>query len=179
MRSSMRAQVDLGLASMCTQVSSRSLIARIHLPVFTDRSAISSNTGSGASVISAPRSLVSVRQARPGPAVDHHRAAAADARAADEVELQRRILLLADLVQRDEQRHAIGFLELVRLHARHAAPAPAGCGAGCGSCSMRRGRVVAPAGSRRDVARRSCVARRQRLVDALVAARRYSGSRCS
>ena len=94
---------------------------RIHLPVLTDRSPISSKTGSGASVISAPRFLVSVRQASVGPAVDHHRAAAADAGAADEVELQRRVLLLADLVQRDEQRHAVGFLELVGLHVRHAA----------------------------------------------------------
>ena len=51
---------------MWTQVSSRSLIARIHLPVLTDRSPISSNTGSGASVISGPTSLASVRQARPG-----------------------------------------------------------------------------------------------------------------
>ena len=39
---------------------------RIHLPVFTDRSAISSNAGSGASVMSAGRSWVSVRQARVG-----------------------------------------------------------------------------------------------------------------
>ena len=72
---------------------------RIHLPVSTERSPISSNTGSGASVNSAPRFLVSVRQASAGPAVDHHRAAAADAGAADEVELQRRVLLLADLAQ--------------------------------------------------------------------------------
>ncbi len=54
------------------------------------------------------------------PAVDHHRAAAADAGAADEVELQRWIQLLADLGQRDEQRHALGLLELVGLHVRHA-----------------------------------------------------------
>ena len=39
---------------------------RIHLPVFTDRSPISSKNGSGASVISAPRFLVSVRQASAG-----------------------------------------------------------------------------------------------------------------
>ncbi len=39
---------------------------RIHVPVFTERSAISSKTGSGASRISAGRSLVSVRQASPG-----------------------------------------------------------------------------------------------------------------
>jgi hypothetical protein len=91
---------------MCTQVSSRSLMPRIHLPVSTDRSPISSKNGSGASVISAPTFLVSVRQARPG-AVDHHAAAAADAGAADEVELQRRVELLADLVQRDEERHAL------------------------------------------------------------------------
>jgi hypothetical protein len=38
--------------------------------------------------------------------------------AADEVELQRRVLLLADLVEGDEQRHPVGFLELVGLHAR-------------------------------------------------------------
>ena len=55
-----------------------------------------------------------------GPAVDHHRAAAADAGAADEVELQRRIELLANLLQRDEERHAFRLLELVRLKVRHA-----------------------------------------------------------
>ena len=32
---------------MCTQVSSLSLMPRIHLPVLTDRSPISSKTGSG------------------------------------------------------------------------------------------------------------------------------------
>jgi hypothetical protein len=51
---------------MCTQVASRSLMCRIHLPVLTDRSPISSNTGSGASVIAGPTSSVSVRQASPG-----------------------------------------------------------------------------------------------------------------
>ena len=51
---------------MCTQVSSRSLIARIQLPVSTDRSPISLKTGSGASVISGPTFFVSVRQASPG-----------------------------------------------------------------------------------------------------------------
>ena len=39
---------------------------RIHLPVLTDRSPISSNAGSGASVISGPTSRVSVRQASVG-----------------------------------------------------------------------------------------------------------------
>ena len=39
---------------------------RIHLPVSTDRSPISSNTGSGASVMSGADVLVSVRQASPG-----------------------------------------------------------------------------------------------------------------
>ena len=39
---------------------------RIHLPVFTDRSPMSSKNGSGASVISLPRSFVSVRQASVG-----------------------------------------------------------------------------------------------------------------
>ena len=39
---------------------------RIHLPVSTDKSAISSNTGSGASEISVPRSFVNVRQASVG-----------------------------------------------------------------------------------------------------------------
>src|SRR5512134_835422 len=54
----------------------------------------------------------------PRPAVDHHRAAPADAGATDEVELQGGVLLLADLVERDEERHAIRLLELVGLHAR-------------------------------------------------------------
>jgi hypothetical protein len=94
---------------------------RIHLPVFTDRSPMSSKNGSGASVDSVPRFFVSVRQASAGLAVDDHRATAADAGAADEVELQRRVLLLADLAERDEQRHAVGFLELVALPVRHAA----------------------------------------------------------
>ncbi len=51
---------------MCSQPSRRSLIPRIHLPVSTERSPISSKNGSGASVISAPRFLVSVRQASVG-----------------------------------------------------------------------------------------------------------------
>ena len=51
---------------MCTQAWSRSLIARIHLPVLTERSPISSNPGNGSSVMSGPTSLVSVRQASPG-----------------------------------------------------------------------------------------------------------------
>jgi hypothetical protein len=66
----------------------RSLISRIHLPVFTDRSPISSKNGSGASENSASRFFVSVRQASARLAVDQHRAGAADAGAADEVELQ-------------------------------------------------------------------------------------------
>jgi hypothetical protein len=44
----------------------RSDMPRIHLPVFTDRSPISSKLGSGNRLISAGRSLVWVRQARPG-----------------------------------------------------------------------------------------------------------------
>ena len=55
-----------------------------------------------------------------GATVDHHPAAAADARAADKVELQRRVELLPDLVQRDEERHALRLLELEGLHVRHA-----------------------------------------------------------
>src|SRR5688500_9842666 len=51
---------------MCSQVSNRSLMPRIHLPVSTDKSAISSNTGSGANVISGPKSFVNVRQASVG-----------------------------------------------------------------------------------------------------------------
>src|SRR5262249_56983511 len=47
-------------------------------------------------------------------------AAPTDAGAAHEVELQRGILLLADLVEGDEQRHAVGLFELVALHARRA-----------------------------------------------------------
>src|SRR4029450_12535310 len=113
---------------MCTQVASRSLMWRIHLPVLTERSPISSNTGSGASVVSGGSCVVRGRQGGPGrpliiipqrarvprgavrggggagepcPAVDHHPAAAADAGPADKVELQRRVLLLAGLVGRD------------------------------------------------------------------------------
>ncbi len=41
-------------------------MSRIHLPVLTDRSPISSNTGSGASVVSGASCLVRVRQASPG-----------------------------------------------------------------------------------------------------------------
>src|SRR5262245_4520278 len=51
---------------MCTQAARRSLMWRIHLPVFTDRSPISSKTGSGARVGSAGSCFVRVRQARPG-----------------------------------------------------------------------------------------------------------------
>ena len=54
------------------------------------------------------------------PAVDDHAAAAADAGAADEVERERRVELLADLVERDEQRHARRFLELEHVDVRHA-----------------------------------------------------------
>src|SRR4029453_8620945 len=54
------------------------------------------------------------------PAVDHHPAAHADAGAANEVELQRWILLLAELVEGDEQRHAVGLFELISLHTRRA-----------------------------------------------------------
>ncbi|EJX10471.1 hypothetical protein EVA_01177 [gut metagenome] len=46
--------------------SMRSDMLRIHLPVFTERSPISSKAGSGANVNSVGRSRVSVRQARPG-----------------------------------------------------------------------------------------------------------------
>ena len=53
-----------------------------------------------------------------GPAVDQHRATATDARAADEVELQRRVLVFADLGQGDEQRHAGRFLDLIGLQTR-------------------------------------------------------------
>ena len=51
---------------MWTHVCMRSDMLRIHLPVLTERSPISSKAGSGASVNSAGRSFVSVRQARPG-----------------------------------------------------------------------------------------------------------------
>ncbi len=57
----------------------------------TDRSPISSKNGSGASVISAAEVLGQRAARERRPAVDHHRAAAADAGAADEVELQRRV----------------------------------------------------------------------------------------
>ena len=55
------------------------------------------------------------------PAVDHHPAAAANAGAAHEVELQAGIEALADLVQRHEERHAVRLLDLVGLHVRHVA----------------------------------------------------------
>ena len=51
---------------MWTQVFSRSLMPRIHLPVSTERSPISSKKGRGASVISGPTFFVRVRQARSG-----------------------------------------------------------------------------------------------------------------
>ena len=53
-------------------------------------------------------------------AVDEHRARAADAGTANEVELERRILMIADVVERDEERHGIGLFELIRLHVRDA-----------------------------------------------------------
>ena len=56
MRSSIRV-MSTSACFMCTQVCRRSLIARIHLPVSTDRSPISSNTGSGSSVTSGPSVL--------------------------------------------------------------------------------------------------------------------------
>src|SRR4030095_716883 len=56
-----------------------------------------------------------------GSAVDHHPAAAADPGPAHEVELQRRVVPLADLVEGDEQRHAVRLFELVGLHAGAAA----------------------------------------------------------
>jgi hypothetical protein len=56
-------------------------------------------------------------------AVDQHRAAAADAGAADEVELQRSVQLVADLGQRDEQRHARRVVQFVGL--------PVGATSGC------------------------------------------------
>src|SRR5262245_39576783 len=43
-------------------------------------------------------------------AVDDHAAAAADAGAADEVELERRLLLFTNLVERDKQRHPFGLI---------------------------------------------------------------------
>jgi hypothetical protein len=92
---------------------------RIHLPVFTERSAISSKTGSGASVMSA--GVLGERPAgESGPAVDHHAAAAADSGAADEVEGERRVEPLADLVEREEKCHSGRFLELEGLGVRHA-----------------------------------------------------------
>ena len=55
-----------------------------------------------------------------GLAVDQHGAAAANTSAANEVELQGRILLVAQIVERNEERHRVRFLELVRLHVRNA-----------------------------------------------------------
>ena len=59
-------EVDFPLLARAPRSRGARSCARIHLPVFTDRSPISSKTGSGASVISAPRFLVSVRQASAG-----------------------------------------------------------------------------------------------------------------
>ena len=53
-----------------------------------------------------------------GAAVDDHAARAADARPAAEVELEGGVLLLADLVERDEQGHAGGLLQRIGLHMR-------------------------------------------------------------
>ena len=52
-------------------------------------------------------------------AVDQHRAGTADASAADEVELQRRILFITQIVQRDEEGHTVAFFELISLHVRN------------------------------------------------------------
>lgn len=53
-------------------------------------------------------------------AVDHHGAGTADAGAADEVELERRILGVAKFIESNEQRHRVGFFQLIGLHVRHA-----------------------------------------------------------
>ena len=55
-----------------------------------------------------------------GLAVNQLGAAAANTSAANEVELQGRILLVAQIVERNEERHRVRFLELVRLHVRNA-----------------------------------------------------------
>ena len=54
-----------------------------------------------------------------GTPVDDHAAGTADARAAAEVELEARILLFADDVQRDEQGHGVVFFHMKRLHVRN------------------------------------------------------------
>ena len=56
-----------------------------------------------------------------GTAVDHHRTTAADPGAAYKIELQRRVLVLADFVERDEQRHAVCLFQIVALHVRGTA----------------------------------------------------------
>ena len=56
-----------------------------------------------------------------GTAVDHHRTTAADPGAAYKIELQRRVLVLADFVERDEQRHAVRLFQIVALHVRGTA----------------------------------------------------------
>src|SRR5215510_3897653 len=97
---------------------------RIHLPVSTDRTPISSKTGSASRLRADWGPVCRYRQVdarhEGRTAVDHHAAAAADAGAANEVELQGRILLLANLAQGDEQGHVFRFVDLVSLHARHA-----------------------------------------------------------
>src|SRR5215475_5619798 len=55
-------------------------------------------------------------------AVDDHAAAAADTGATDEVKLERRLLLFANLVERHKQRHPFGFIQLIGHHARYALP---------------------------------------------------------
>jgi hypothetical protein len=88
---------------------------RIHLPVFTDRSAISSKPGSG-NKPDLGRQLRGQRATgQTGSTIDHHRAGTADAGAADEIETQPGIERLADAGQRDEQRHARRFFQLI-LH---------------------------------------------------------------
>ena len=54
-----------------------------------------------------------------GTPVDDHAAGTADARATAEVELEARILLLTDDVQRDEQGHGAVFFHIKRLHVRN------------------------------------------------------------
>ena len=54
-----------------------------------------------------------------GTPVDDHAAGTADARATAEVELEARVLLLADDVQRDEQGHGAVFFHIKRLHVRN------------------------------------------------------------
>jgi hypothetical protein len=92
---------------------------RIHLPVLTDRSPISSNTGSGASVMTVVQLLGQhVRQASAGrPLTSMAQLPQMPARQTKS-NCSDAVQLVADLAQRDEQRHARRVVQLIGLPVR-------------------------------------------------------------